>query len=100
MSRAIHAVKAGAIFDTIPTSTGVIGLTEPSPEEREFRTTSPAVTAAQRHTVTSNYMDQRCLSHLINHRLNTCAQQNVGHFVQPPVPVRSPCEVIRGGEPW
>ena len=35
MSRAFHADKPGAIYDTTPNATGVIGFTEPNPEERE-----------------------------------------------------------------
>ena len=99
-----HADRPGAIYDTTPTATGVIGFTEPTPEERELAlgypkgsTAAPSVTTAQRHTITGNSMDQRCLSHLLNHCLNTSAQQNVGHFFQPPLPVQIP-NVIRGGE--
>ena len=89
MSRAFHADKAGAIYNTIPTANGVIGPSEPTPDERELAlgyskgsTAAPLVTAAQRHTLTGNCMDQRCLSHLLNHCLNTSALQNIGHFFQ------------------
>ena len=82
----------------------MISFTEPTPAERELALeyptgsrVAPSVTAAKQHTITGNCMDQRCLSHLLNHCLNTSAQQNVGHFIQPPVPVQTPRDVIWGG---
>ena len=104
MSRAFHANKPGAIYDTTFTITGVIGFTEPTPTERELTlrypigsTAAPSITAAQRHTISGNCMDQRCLSHLINHCLNTSALQNVEHFFQPNVLIHTPHDIKGGG---
>ena len=36
MSRVFDADKAGTIYDTAPTATGVIGFTESTPEEHEW----------------------------------------------------------------
>ena len=73
MSRAFHQGRPGSIYDSF---TGL--YTEPNVEERELAlgygrgdTNAPTVTMAERHVVTGNCMDQRCLSNLLHHCIIT-----------------------------
>ena len=108
MSRAFLADKPGAVYDTTTTAMGVVGFTEPNPEERELAlgyargaTAAPAVTTAQRHIVTGNCMDQHCLSHLVRHCLVTSSVSHLSCPFSPPgqAPALTPASALPPSDP-